>query len=68
MEIIMLTQEQIQKFQNDGFSFEEIEDIKKGLQEIKNGETIPEEQFWNEVYADINAKMKADEENACRVS
>jgi len=58
MKKIMLDEKTIQSLKESGYSFEEIERIRQWVQDVKDGNTIPEEQFWSEVYAEVNAKMK----------
>ena len=57
----MLTQEQIKKFQDDGFSFEDIQGISKWIENIENWKTLSKNEFWKRVYSGINAKMKEQE-------
>ncbi len=54
----MLTDKQVQDFISKWYSFEEIEDIKKWLQEIEAWNTISADTFWKQIYENINAKMK----------
>ena len=61
MKIIMLTQEQTKKLQDDGFSFEEIRDVSKWLENIRDGKTLSKDEFWKKVYVGINTKMKKQE-------
>lgn len=54
----MLSIEAIEWLKNDGYSFEQIESIKKWLKNIEEWKTISEEIFWSRFYEKINSKMK----------
>lgn len=54
----MLSKETIEGMKNDGYTFEQIESIKKWLKNIEEWKTISEEIFWLRFYEKINSKMK----------
>ncbi|MDP2091010.1 MAG: hypothetical protein Q8K30_05440 [Candidatus Gracilibacteria bacterium] len=53
----MLTKLEIEELKNDGLSFEEIESIKQGLQDIEEGNVYSEEEFNELIKSDINAYL-----------
>lgn len=57
----MLDETTIQELKASWYTFEEVESIKRWLQDVKDGNVIPEEQFWKEIYAAVNTKMKTGE-------
>lgn len=54
----MLSKEAIEGMKKDGYTFEQIESIKKWLKNIEEWKTISEEVFWSRVHEKINSKMK----------
>jgi len=54
----MLTQQEIEKLKNDGYTFEQIESIKKWILEAEQWDTIWEDEFWALVEDDINISFK----------
>ncbi|MBS9775338.1 hypothetical protein KGV52_01335 [Candidatus Gracilibacteria bacterium] len=49
----------IQKWKDEGFTFEQIQELEKRFEMIENGTAtfISHEEFWDEVTNRINAKM-----------
>lgn len=54
----MLEKTTVQQFKDNGYTFEEIEGIKRGLQDIEDGNTTPFEEFWPQFCKQINDKMR----------
>ena len=56
-----LSTEAIKNMKDLGYSFEEVEELAKRIEDINSWKTIflDEDTFWNEVYANINSKMKS---------
>ena len=54
----MLDQDTIQALKEAWYSFEDIQSIEKWLQDVEKENLISHEQFWKEIYSEINIKMK----------
>ncbi len=56
-----LSTEAIKNMKELGYSFDEVEELSKRIDDIDSWKTVflDEDTFWNKVYANINSKMKA---------
>jgi predicted transcriptional regulator len=55
-----MTKIDIEAFQKQGFSFEEIESIKRGLDDVENGRTYTEEEFYSRLEKRLFSKNKTN--------
>ena len=53
-----MTKLNVEAFKKEGFSYEEIESIKEGLDDVKNWRVYTEEEFYSKVWEKIFSNKK----------
>jgi hypothetical protein len=54
----MLTTENIKELKKEWYSFEDIQNILKGLGNFEKWNTLSENEFWSGLYSEINNNIK----------